>query len=260
MATPLEDFESRIAELLVEVDFLTLATRLRPRLGDVIRWDAQGDVLDLARFFMGTKFSRAEAMYAAVLIRLLAAFERYVRNLVESAVEHRATAAGTYEKLSSALASRNIALTGRILAFIDTPREHLVFNIANLVENLASCRPGNATFRLNSSAFSAVVTGSSPPVIERALQNIDVTEFWDLVGANEGLAKVLGTKGTRATAERAKERLKELWRWRNHLAHGGDEEVELSEAQLRDVVAFVRALATGLDDVVKRQLKKRGVS
>ena len=48
----------------------------------------------------------------------------------------------------------------------------------------------------------------------------------------------------------ARDKLKDLWRWRNHLAHGGDEEVSLSENQLRECIAFVRTLSVALDKVV----------
>lgn len=255
MSTPLADLDARLAEIESDLDFFTLAIKLRPRLGEVMRWQAQHEVLDLARSFMSARSSRPEAMFGGVLVRLLATLERFIRKLVDSVVEHRVTTAGSYDKLSIGLANRHIVLTGRVLSAIDTPRDHLVFSIDTLIDNLASCRAGNATFRLNTSVFSAVVSGVSPTVLERALENVDVTQFWDAVGADANLVTVLGTKGARATGEQAKDRLKELWKWRNNLAHGGDEEVAVSEAQLRDALAFIGAFATALDGSVKKQLQ-----
>lgn len=255
MLTPLQELEARLDELAVDAQFLSLAARLRPRLGDVVRWDAGGEVVELARTFMSAHGGRAEARYAALLVRVLAVFERYVRRLIDSIVERRSAAAQSYDKVPSALGNRNVALTGRVLSAIDMPRDHLSFNFDALIDNLASCRPGSTTFRLNSQVFSAVVTGAGPAVIERALQNVDITEWWDAVGASPDLVKALGTKGARATGEQAKERLKELWRWRNHLAHGGDEEIVLSEVQLREAIAFIGWLGAALDKAANQRLK-----
>jgi len=93
-------------------------------------------------------------------------------------------------------------------------------------------------------------------VIQRALESVDVTGWWDEVGGNTALAKILTTKGARATGDRARERLNELWRWRNHLAHGGDEEIALSEVQLREAIDFVTCFSHALDDVVQKELRK----
>ena len=195
MATPLQELEARLEELRIDVQFLALAVRLRPRLGDVIRWDAGGDVVELARAFMGARSGRPEAHYAALLVRVLAVFERYVRRLIDSIVERRAAAAASYDKVPVTLGNRNVALTGRILSAIDMPRDHMSFNIDSLIDNLASCKAGSTTFRLNPQVFSAVVTGAGPAVVEKALQNVDVTDWWDAVGASPDLVKALGTKG-----------------------------------------------------------------
>jgi hypothetical protein len=93
-------------------------------------------------------------------------------------------------------------------------------------------------------------------VIEKALENVEVTSFWDGVGGSAGLAELLATKGVRATGVRAFERLKELWRSRNHLAHSGDGEVALSEAQLREALISWFAFSDALDQAVKKQLKR----
>jgi HEPN superfamily RiboL-PSP-like protein len=92
-------------------------------------------------------------------------------------------------------------------------------------------------------------------MVQKALEAVDLNDCWDSVGRDTDLARNLGTKGTRATGGRAKERLKELWRWRNHLAHGGDEEIALSEAQLRDAIDFIRLLGAALDNAIRRHIK-----
>ncbi len=126
-----------------------------------------------------------------------------------------------------------------------------------LIANLASCKRGSGCFRLNAQAFAATVAGVGPAAIERALESIDVTRWWDGVGGSAALARLLGTKGARATGDQARERLKELWRWRNHLAHGGDEEIALSESRLIEAIDFVECFGDALAGTVGKHLKGR---
>lgn len=254
MPAALGELNARIDELKSDLAFTALAAQLRPRIGDVVRWDAASEVLRLVRQFMEAKASRPEGVYGALLVRLLAAFERYLRMLIVQSVEQRASGASTYDEISQTLGERNIILTGRVLAAVDAPRDHLTLDIEALISNLASCKRGSASFRLNSQAFSATVTGASPPVLEKALQYVEVPGCWDGVGASAALANLLQTKGARATGEAARERLKELWRWRNHLAHGGDEEIALTERQLREAVDFIQFFGAALDGVVQKRL------
>lgn len=68
------------------------------------------------------------------------------------------------------------------------------------------------------------------------------------------LSGCLGKREHRATGERAKERLKELWRWRNQLAHGRDEEIALTESQLNEAISFIECFTSALDAAVKKRL------
>jgi hypothetical protein len=45
------------------------------------------------------------------------------------------------------------------------------------------------------------------------------------------------------SCDRAKAKRKELWRWRHHIAHGGDEGVSLSQDQPTDAIDFVVRLS-----------------
>ena len=256
MAGALDELNARISELRADLTFVALAAQLRPRIGDVVQWNAVGvgEVLELVKKFMGAKSSRPEGVYGPLLVRLLAAFERYLRLLVIQSVEQRTSGAVTYDKLSETLRKRNLILSGRALAAIDDPRDHLTLDFESLISNLASCKPGSGSYRLNAQAFSGTVTGASPSVIDKALQYVDVSNCWDGVGGNATLAKLLKTKGPRATGVRAQERLKELWRWRNHLAHGGDEEIALTEFQLHEAIDFVDSFGVALDTAVKKRL------
>jgi hypothetical protein len=254
MSRALEELSASLVDLEADLAFVSLAARLRPRLGDVVNWSAKGDAVDLAREFMSAKGARVEGVFGPLLVRLLAGVERYTRRLVEEVVALHAGGASIYDQLHAKIKSRNTVLTGNLLVFSESPREHLEFHIESLVRNLASCHAGSTAYRLNAEAFAAAVVGASPVAIERALENVGVSSCWDKVGADNVLAQVLGTKGPRATGKQARGRLEELWRWRNHLAHGGDEEVALTEEQLRECLAFVRAFSAALDGMALKSV------
>ena len=254
VAAALDELNARITELRADLTFVALATQLRPRIGGFLQWQAAGEVLELARQFMEAKASRPEGLYGPLLVRLLAMFERYLRSLVAQCVERRQSQAPIYDNLSETIIRRNVVLTGRLFSTIDTPRDHLMLDIDSMISNLATCKRGNKLYRLNTKAFSATITGASPTAIDRALQCVDLSTCWDDVGGSTILAKQLQTKGARGTGEGARERLKELWRWRNHLAHCGDEEIALTDVQLRGAIDFVQSFSATLDVVVHKRL------
>lgn len=254
MPSSLDELKTRIDELKADLAFVSLAAQLRPRIGDVLDWQGSKDVLELAKSFMSEKSSRPEGFYGPLLVRLMAAFERHVRGVVVYVIDERSSKVTKYDDLADVLGKRNIALTGRVLAAIYEPRDHLNMDFKTLIDNLATCKTGATTFRLNSDAFCAVVTGTSPTVIEKALKHVEIEDFWDAVGANASLAKALNTKGPRATGSRAQEVLLELTKLRNHLAHAGDEDVVISESRLTDAIQFVLCFCDALHAAIRKQL------
>jgi hypothetical protein len=255
MTTQLEELESDLVALEADVGFVSLATRLRPRIGDVIQWDSKTEVIKLAQSFMNAKESRPEGVYGPLLIRLLGSFERYIRKLVDFVLTERSAGVADYSQLPHSLSRRNIRLTGRALANIDEPRDHLVLDVGSLIDKLASCKPGRSDFKLNSQAFTSPIVGSGPGVLEKALASVDIDDWWDAVGRNDALIRILGTKGARQTGDRSRERLRELSKWRNQLAHGADEELAVSETQLRDAIDFIRVFTASLDSVIRKRTK-----
>ena len=87
MTSPIEELAIRLEELKSDLAFVGLSVQLRPRMGRVVQWQAHADDLALVRRFMDAQSDRPEGIYGALLVRLLAAFERYIRQLV--AQNHR---------------------------------------------------------------------------------------------------------------------------------------------------------------------------
>ncbi len=249
MKPPLEELTILIGEITTDADFVAVAAQLRPRLNGVIRWDGIGnEERGIVQSFLRIKESRPEGLYGPLLVRLLAAFERYVRTLIVWTVEHRNGAASAYEDLAQTLTLRNRMLTGKVLASAELP-DHLVFDVPALIENLATCKTGGA-FRLNASVFGFGIAGFSPKHLDMALEHVDISDCWDGLGKNPQLVRILGTKGARATGIGVKDKLKELSRLRNHLAHGGDGAPHISETDLRDSITFIAAFSAALEDLV----------
>jgi hypothetical protein len=246
MPSPLSEFEAQIDGLRADFDFVLLASQLRPRIGSILQWQAQGEGTELAKKFIKARPTGPEGVYGPLLVRLLACLEQYLRKAIASAVIRKAKQAGSYDGLAETLKNRNLVLTGRLLSSLDSPREYLTLNVDEVIENLASCKKGSLSFKLNASAFSATLAGVNPSVIEKALENIDVSNWWDKIGANSKISGLLGTTGHHATGSRVKDRLKELARWRNHLAHGGDGQIVISDSQLNDAIELVVAFAKNL--------------
>ena len=116
MSPALQGLKARLDEIAIDLGFITLAFQLRPRIGDVLRFDEGGEVIGLAKQFMNAKLVRPEGFYGPLLVRLLASLERYVRKVVSQKVVSRSEAASSYDAIKDSLGKRNIALTGRLLA------------------------------------------------------------------------------------------------------------------------------------------------
>ena len=251
IASALIDLDRQLDVLRADITFVRLAVQLRPRLGSVVQWQATGEETELAKRFMNASSNNPEGVYGALLVRLLACFERYVRNTITEVVLKKSRAA-SYDEVESTIGYRNLVLTGRLLSSLDTPRDHLVVDVDELIENLATCRRGSSAFRLNPVAFSSTLISVTPSTLEKAFDNVNIKDWWDKIGASKSVAGLLGTKGARATGEQAKERLKELARWRNHLAHGGEGELTISDSDLSGAVDFVGIFGAALDAVVQQ--------
>lgn len=251
MDAPLSELDTQVQSLRSDLEFIRVALQLRPRLGGMLDWKNLGqDAQQLATQFMGTKFSQPEDIYGALLVRLMAGFERFLRALVARVVTQKAAAAKSYDDIAETLGMRNLVLTGRLLGTLDDPRDHLMIDPQALVENLVSCKKGNRSFKLNTQAFSATVTGVTPKQIDNALKTMEKENLWDLIGADPQVRSTLGTPRSRETGNLAKERLKELSRLRNEIAHAGDRQPAISEARLSDAINLVYAIAGALQQLL----------
>lgn len=248
------ELAARLDELEASTSFTAIAATLRPRLGDVLRWEAGGDAIGLAQQFMRATANRPESIYGALLVRAVAGFERFARLLVDDAAKRTAARCKKYSDIKEHVRNRHTVLTGKLLGSIEEPRDYQPVDVRQLAENLASCLSESPSFRINTSAFAAAVYNGSPRAIEKALTNLDIDNWWDAIGGTPKLQKLLGTKGARDTGKAAGKRLDEICKSRNQIAHAGDGDITVSESDLREAIAFVRALAEALSGVLDARL------
>jgi hypothetical protein len=255
MGQAFQEFNLRLIELRNDLSLLESAFELRPRINQVLDFQKRGGVLDLAQKFGETVGSQPASFYGPMLVRLLASFERFLRLLVRETVEEWAKRASRFDQLPEGLAERHVVLSGRILASSDSPREHLDLDLMSIIDNLATCRGSSTSYALNSSVFMALVTGTTPDVIESSLKSARITSWWNAVGADEAVQTQLNVTRTSDATKIAAKRLKELSRWRNNWAHGGDDEVSLTAAEVRSALEFLSAFGKALDNAVSKQIQ-----
>ena len=249
----LSEFFARVADIEEDLELVSLAARLRPRLGGVLNFQAVGDELTLALAFVAHKGERTEGIFGALLVRLLAAFERFIRRRIAERVVAQASGAKKYDDLPEQLRKRHLVLSGRALGMLDYVPDHLSVDPEALLDGLATCRAGATTFSLNSRAFEIAVSGPTPEGVTKALESVGVEGWTDKVGALPSVAAAVETKATkvRETAKKVEERLRQLSRWRNNLAHAGDAEITVDEDLLRKQLTFLRALGEAIDTLCR---------
>jgi hypothetical protein len=112
MTAAYRELFARLDELEATASFTAISATLRPRLGDVLRWEAGGDAIGLAQQFMRATASRPESIYGALLVRVVAGFERFARLLVDDAVRTAARCT-KYRELEEHVRNRHTVLTAK---------------------------------------------------------------------------------------------------------------------------------------------------
>lgn len=254
MSAALGDLELRLDEVLAGAHFMDRAYRLRPRIGKAIRWDGPRDEVDLIQSFIADAKSREAEIHIALLIRTIAALERFVRKLSEETIEIRAILATDAKQIPDELKKRNIIASAKLLSTLDQPKDHISFDPQVVIANLGACEVHSGPFPLNAVAFSSFLQSPTVQGVERVLEGIGCKDIFYSVGKYSPLQQHLNTKGQAATTKRIVERLTDIVRWRNNAAHGGDNERALDVKELDSIIEFVRMLSRGLAEAVGQSI------
>ena len=247
MGNARRELEVRLDEIIAASHFMDRAYRLRPRIGQAINWNAPAHELELLRMFMVDDTSRAAEILGALHVRSIAAFERFIRKLCSEIVDAKAQAASDSGNLPTDFKFRHMILSARLLSSLDHPKDYISFNPQIVVERMARCERDSLPYELNAVSFSSSMQSPTVESIEKLLATVGLPAVFETLGRSTSLQTILSTRGTRATSSRVQERLAEVVRWRNNLAHGGDDERTITVEELDAVVALLRTLGMEID-------------
>jgi hypothetical protein len=256
MGAALNEFEARLDEASSAAHFMNRAYRLRPRIGSSIRWDGPQQEVELLRSFMVEDTSREAEILAALLVRTVAAFERYIRKCCIEFVDKRAELASTARSLASDLKQRNLILSAKLLSSLDQPRDHISFSPATIVERLAACEKNSIPYELNGVSFTAFLQSPTVETLDKVFGSIGLKDLFERLGRSTPLQLLCETSGTRATSTRVKERITEIIRLRNNFAHAGDDERTLNIQKLDEMISFLRTVASDIDRAISDRISQ----
>jgi len=258
MAAALSEFENRLDEILAAAKFVNRAFRLRPRIGSSIIWGGmENDLRTLVLGFLAQNMPVELEVMNSLLVRSVGCFERYIRAVAAEALSVQAALASTPGDLPDELRKRNLVLSARLLASLDSPKDHVVFDTRAVITNLARCENNQKPYQLNAVAFSSFIQSPSSDAVDKVLSSVGVNQIFESVGRYLPMQEMLNLNDTRTTNKRTVARLTEIIRWRNNLAHAGDDERSIDSDDLGHAIDFLRTLGRGIDEAVGSEFPTR---
>jgi len=251
----LEELRSELDDVKIALDFVTTASSIRPRLGAILNWAMMDAATkQLANQFMDLRDPYRDSLFRGLYVNIAASYENFVRKLIRAGAELIGANVSAFDELDEALKNQNIYWTGRAFDNVFGRRPHVIkLDLYRLSADIGTCVPGNKKFRLNADAFSLDVTSPTADLLDRVLERIGVTNYWDNVGRQQGIQRSLGTTRVREAHRLAKEFLNRFVERRNMIVHVGGGAVTIVETDVREAVEFVDVFCEALGDIVSRK-------
>ncbi len=251
----LKEFGLALDELAEDLEFLRLSSRLRPRLGALLNWQAvDGDAAQLAKGFMNLKTVELSPLYRGMIAVLSGTFEQLVRRVVQEAVLQINNDVDVFDKLPDGIKVHNLFFSGRALCAVREPPDHVTIDHYLLVRSLATCTPGAQKFVLNADAFAMFITNLTPSHLGDICHSIGVSLNWDYFGKVNAFEKLFGSKGARSLGKMVSDRLADIVKLRNRIAHTGAGGVTVSEEDVASHIAFLRILGLSFSAFIEAEL------
>src|SRR5262249_15525421 len=137
---------------------------------------------ELAGRFMGMRDAPLPSIARGLYINIAASYENFIRRMIRTGAELVAERVEAFDDLEEVVKSHNVYWTGRVFENVFGRRPHIRFNHYHLSERIGTCIPGSRAFRINAEAFAVEISTPSAEALDRILQRIGVTEYWDDVG------------------------------------------------------------------------------
>jgi hypothetical protein len=258
LANALKEFDLAIDDLASNFEFVRTASRLRPRLNDMLNWKAMdGEAKMVVTVFLRQRTTEESLLYRGMVVSLSGAFEQFVRRLLRDSVQSMCGAGVIYDALGGHIKSENVYRTGVALQTIKEPLDYLDLDYESLAKNLGTCFSGSGQAMLNAEAFTIFLSIVSPRNLVDALKRVGVDLKWDDLGRVKQMREVLEKSDTRETAKAIEEFLRRFGQRRNKIAHTGSSGIVVTESDFEQLLRFFRAFARALTSVVEVELAKR---
>lgn len=251
------ELQASVDEIRSHVRFAAIAIRLRPRLRSAIVWDGMDSELQtIVKLFL-TNQCQSSVSLEGLLVRLVAAFEAFVRRIVRDSIIFINSQSVPYDQLDITFRKRNRRNAGNALRTIMDPSEHFNLDFDTLCAELGTCVPESRAARLSGEAFSMMVGNIRAESIEKALSMLAVRVDWDRIGRNGDLQRAVNSSGTRKTAKAIKDLLADAQKRRNVLAHAGLGGAELDADWLISLGTCFASLGSEIRVMLEEQLGPR---
>jgi len=252
------EFESALDDIASSLEFVRSASRLRPRLKEMLHWEYMDlDAKALATTFLRQRTAEDSLLYRGMVISLAGAFEQFVRRTIRDSILAINSKARNYDSLDENLRKENFYRTGIALGTIHEPLDYFDLDYESLAKNVGTCFRGSPETLLNAEAFAIFLPTISPKSLSDALRRVGMELRWDDLGKTQSMRDVLETSDTRETANAAEEFLKRFGQMRNKIAHTGNSGIVVSDVDLEQFIKTFRAFARSFAAIVQGGINKR---
>lgn len=247
----LDEFRACVDVVRLSDEFLHLARQLRPRLGQFIRWEAVKQTEQpLIQKFLGSE-PENEITSQGLVIRLCAAFETFLKQLVRDSVRQLNSKRQKFNDIDPRLVLANRHFSGVVLSRVKYPDGVTVYDYDQICRDLGTCEP-KGTPTLIAESFAISVESMSKDAIEGVFDLFQQSLSWDSIAKNVAFDKLRGTQSTRAYAKSIQADIARLQKLRNRFAHSGYIGNELRQNQVSEEAEFLFGLASSISDELER--------
>jgi hypothetical protein len=252
----LDRFLSDVNEMKAVVSFIRLSTSLRAFLPGFVSWDIDESNKKLLSAFLSAQTPPdPTSLLNSFYLLSIASFEGFL-------VEALCKAIAVYEKgktngqINTPLKRKSYVLSGRLLARLENPPEHIAFDVTGTCRSLAALSDNEAPAEMNKTAFAISINPLEMEAYLELISQFGVRITFDSLATNKTIQKVLSTSGTRPTAKAMQVFLEEVRRSRNRLAHSGNPPSAISAPVLEDMLVFLESLAIEIWKSIKQRHNK----
>lgn len=253
MAITLDQLKASLSDIRRSCILVERAVELRPRLEQYLKNRNLIQAADnkLIQDFIGAECDITNTIEGLV-VRLVASFETFLRQLIRDGVRILNDAALTYDSLDESLKNHDRYLVGIALTKISKQVDRWPINFDQLCFEIGTCAPGASKVILSAEAFAIGVGGITVEHIEKAFSSLGAHLTWDPIARDQkvkkALTKITGARKLLRTCDAKKalcDVLNDLRKQRNRYAHrtGG---AEISAEYIKDRVELLSPLGDAL--------------